>query len=50
MVRMVIATIPIGAVGVWRLVRPIGGGRSRAVAFLVYLSMPLPYDALREED
>ncbi len=45
---MVIATIPIGAVGVWRLVRPIGGGRSRAVAFLVYLSMPLPYDALRE--
>ena len=45
---MVVAAIPIGAIGVWRLVRPIGGGRSRAVAFLVYLSVPLPYDALRE--
>ena len=31
----------------WRLVRPVGGGRSRAVAVLVYLSVPLPYDALR---
>ena len=30
------------------MVRPIGGGRSRAVAFLVYLSIPLPYDALKE--
>ena len=45
---MVVAAIPIGAIGVWRLVRPIGGGRSRAVAFLVYLSIPLPYDALKE--
>ena len=45
---IIVAAIPIGAVGVWRLVRPIGGGRSRAVAFLVYLSMPLPYDSLRE--
>ena len=45
---MVVAAIPIGAIGVWRLVRPIGGGRSRAVAFLVYLAIPLPYDALRE--
>ena len=45
---MVIAAIPIGAIGIWRLVRPIGGGRSRAVAFIVYLSIPLPYDALRE--
>ena len=45
---MVVAAIPIGAIGVWRLVRPIGGGRSRAVAFLVYLSIPLPYDSLKE--
>ena len=45
---MVVAAIPIGAIGVWRLVRPIGGCRSRAVAFLVYLSIPLPYDSLKE--
>ena len=45
---VVLAALPVGAVGVWRLVRPIGGGRSRAVAVLVYLSVPLPYDALRE--
>ena len=45
---VVLAALPVGAAGMWRLVRPIGGGRSRAVAVLVYLSVPLPYDALRE--
>jgi len=44
---VVLAALPTGAVGMWRLVRPVGGGRSRAVAVLVYLSVPLPYDALR---
>ena len=44
----VLATFPIGAVGVWRLVRPIGGGRSRAVAVLTYLAVPLPYNSLAE--
>jgi len=44
---IVLAALPMGAVGMWRLVRPVGGGRSRAVAVLVYLSVPLPYDALR---
>jgi len=44
---VVLAALPMGAVGMWRLVRPVGGGRSRAVAVLVYLSVPLPYDALR---
>ena len=45
---VVLAALPVGAVGVWRLTQPVGGGRSRAVAVLVYLSVPLPYDALRE--
>ena len=45
---LVLAALPVGAVGVWRLTQPVGGGRSRAVAVLVYLSVPLPYDALRE--
>ncbi len=47
-VLVVLAALPVGAVGVWRLTQPVGGGRSRAVAVLVYLSVPLPYDALRE--
>ncbi|MEE2767919.1 MAG: hypothetical protein VX833_01745 [Actinomycetota bacterium] len=45
---VILAALPVGALGVWRLARPVGGGRSRAVAVLVYLSVPLPYDALRE--
>ena len=47
-VLVVLAALPVGAVGVWRLTQPVGGGRSRAVAVLVYLSVPLPYDALRD--
>ena len=45
---IIISAIPFGALGVWRLVCPIGGGRSRAVATLIYLSVPIPYDSLRE--
>ncbi len=45
---VVVGSVAAGALGVWRLVRPVGGGRSRAVAVLVYLSAPLPYEALRE--
>ena len=45
---VVLAALPVGALGIWRLVRPVGGGRSRAAAVLTYLAVPLPYDALRE--
>ena len=44
---LVLGTFGIGALGIWRLARPVGGGRSRAVAVLVYLAVPIPYDALR---
>jgi len=44
----VLAAFPVGAVGIWRLVQPIGGGRSRAVAVLTYLAVPLPYNAMAE--
>ena len=44
---LVLGAFAVGAVGMWRLVRPVGGGRSRAVAVLVYLAVPIPYDALR---
>ena len=45
---VVLGAVATGAMGVWRLARPVGGGRSRAVAVLVYLSVPLPWEALRE--
>ncbi|MDG2426917.1 MAG: glycosyltransferase [Acidimicrobiales bacterium] len=44
---LVLGAFAVGALGTWRLVQPIGGGRSRAVAVLVYLAAPIPYDALR---
>ena len=44
---LILGAFAVGALGVWRLVRPVGGGRSRAVAVLVYLAVPIPYDALR---
>ena len=44
---LVLGSFAVGAFGIWRLVRPVGGGRSRAVAVLVYLAVPIPYEALR---
>ena len=44
---LVLGSFAVGALGIWRLARPVGGGRSRAVAVLVYLAVPVPYDALR---
>ena len=44
----VLAAFPLGAIGVWRLVQPVGGGRSRAVAVTLYLAVPTPYHALAE--
>jgi hypothetical protein len=43
---VVLGCIPIGALGMARLVRPVGSPRARLVSTLVYLAVPLPYDAL----
>lgn len=43
---LVLATIPLGAVGAWRLARPIGSTRASVAAFVVYLAIPVPYNAL----
>ena len=43
---VVLGCVPLGALGMSRLVRPVGSARARLVSTLVYLALPLPYDAL----
>jgi hypothetical protein len=43
---VVLGCIPAGAVGMARLVRPVRSPRARLASTLVYLAVPLPYDAL----
>lgn len=43
---LVLGMIPLGAVGAYRLVRPLGSTRVRLAAMAVYLAIPLPYNAL----
>jgi GT2 family glycosyltransferase len=43
---LVLGAWPVGAIGAWRLTRDIGVARARIVAVIVYLSVPVPYNAL----
>ncbi len=43
---LILGTIPMGALGAWRLARPIGSARASVAAFAVYLAIPVPYNAL----
>jgi GT2 family glycosyltransferase len=43
---VVLGCIPAGAVGMARLIRPTGSRRAGLASTLVYLAVPLPYDAL----
>ncbi|HXQ43929.1 MAG TPA: glycosyltransferase family 2 protein [Acidimicrobiales bacterium] len=43
---VVLGCVPAGALGMARLVRPVGSRHARLVSTLVYLALPLPYDAL----
>lgn len=43
---LILGTIPIGAIGAWRMARPIGSVRASVTAFAVYLAIPVPYNAL----
>ncbi len=43
---LVVGTLPLGAWGVWRATRALGSRLARLVAVVVYLAVPLPYDAL----
>jgi GT2 family glycosyltransferase len=43
---VVLGCIPVGAWGMARLVRPFGSPRARLASVIVYVAVPLPYDAL----
>jgi hypothetical protein len=43
---LVLGTIPLGAAGIWRLTKPVGSRRSRVVALVIYVALPLPYNAI----
>jgi GT2 family glycosyltransferase len=43
---LVLGMLPIGAAGMWRLTKPIGSRRSRLVALVVYVAVPVAYNAI----
>ena len=43
---LTLGLLPIGAIGAYRLARPIGSRYAQVAALLVYVANPLPYDAL----
>ena len=43
---LVVGMLPIGAIGAWRLTRPLASTRARAVGLALYVANPLPYDAI----
>jgi GT2 family glycosyltransferase len=45
---LIIGTLPLGAIGMWRLLRPIGSRRSKIVGFVLYVASPVPYNALAQ--
>ena len=43
---LVLGALPVGAIGAFRLATPFGSRLARAAALLVYVAVPLPYNAL----
>jgi len=43
---LILGTMPVGLIGMWRLAKPVGSRRSRIVALVVYAAVPVPYNAL----
>lgn len=44
----ILGLLPLGAVGAWRLAGPIGSTRPRVASLLVYVAIPVPYNALAQ--
>ncbi len=45
---LIVGMLPVGALGMWRLVKPIGTRRSRIVGLVVYMSIPVAYNAMAQ--
>lgn len=45
---VVLGALPLGALGMWRLARPIGSRRARIVALVVYTCIPVGFNAVAE--
>ncbi|MGH3185331.1 MAG: hypothetical protein ACRDOE_25980, partial [Streptosporangiaceae bacterium] len=43
---VVLGCIPVGAIGMARLTRPLGTAWARVTSTVIYLAIPVPYDAL----
>jgi GT2 family glycosyltransferase len=43
-----VGLLPLGAIGAYRLARPVGSRYAQLAALLVYLAVPLPYNALAD--
>ena len=43
---LTVGMLPLGLIGMWRLTRPLLSRRARLVGLIVYLAIPLPYNAL----
>ena len=47
---VVLGTLPVAALGAWRLAAPMPGRWPRMAASVAYLAIPLPYDSLARGD
>ena len=43
---LLLGLVPFGAVGLWRLLAPLGRRRTQIVGLAAFVAMPLPYNAL----
>jgi len=43
---LIIGSVPVGALGAWRLAKPLGSRRASVTSLAVYLAIPVPYNAL----
>ena len=45
---LILGLWPVGAIGLWRLTKPVGSRRARMVATVAYVIVPLPANAMAE--
>jgi len=45
---LILGMLPLGAVGMWRLSRPIGSRRSKIVGLIAYAAIPVAYNSLAQ--